>query len=281
MAKAQAATKAAPAKPAATAGKAVATVAKKPTAVTTVDDEMLADLLQDAGAGLEGASAADYALPFIYLLQKMSPQVDKDQPEKFLEGAEPGKFMNTVTRELFDELEVIPVHFEKKYIEWIKRDDGGGFVASYDTRADAEKNCQEGHQIVDTANHYVLLKSADGTWNNAIVSMTSTKLKASRNWLSKMSMVTLPGPHGKVVAPTYARRYIISKDGPMKNEHGTFFVVKVDAVEGEDGWVKEPALREMAKNFRAALQAGTKGADYSRVNETVVEAEIAEGEPTY
>lgn len=281
MAKATA-TKTAPAKAPATQSKAVAKVEAKSTALAPIDDEMLSDLLQDAGAGLESATAADYALPFIYLLQKMSPQVDKDDA-KYVEGAEPGKFINTVTQELYDELRVIPVHFEKVYIEWIPRDLGGGFVASYKTRQDADKNCEEGHQIVDTANHYVLVQGKDGEWTPAILSLTSTKLKASRNWVSKMGMVTIMGPNQKkVVAPTYSRFYDVLPDGPMKNDKGTYYVIKVDSVEGEDGWVKDPELRDQAKNFRASLQAGLKGADYNRSAE-VVDAEIedAAGEPTY
>lgn len=262
--------------------KAVAKVESQATVVSTVDDETLADLLDDAGAGLENATASDYALAFVHLLQKMSPQVDKADP-KYIEGAEPGMFINSVTQELFEELKVIPVDFSKVYIEWIPRDQGGGFVASYGTKADAEANCEAGHQIVDTANHFILLWSnQDETWTPAILSLTSTKLKASRNWVSKMSMVTIAaGGNRRVVAPTYAKYYKVMPDGPMKNEHGTFYVIKVDAVEGEDGWVKDAELRNQAKNFRASLKAGTKGADFSKAEVVEAEEEEEPGTPKY
>lgn len=273
--------KAAPAK--ATSSKTVAKIEPKTTALAGVPDEFLSDMLRDAGAGLEHATAQDYALPFIYLLQKMSPQVDKDQPERYLEGAEPGMFLNTVTGELFEELNVIPVEFQKVFIEWIPRDAGGGFVSQYNTRADADKNCAEGHQIVDTANHFVLLWSPrDETWTQAIISMTSTKLKASRNWVSRMGAVTIPTPDGgKKVAPTYARYYKVLPDGPMKNEKGTYYIVKVEAVEGEEGWVKDANLREQAKDFRASLQANRVGVDYTKAGEVTAEIVDEEGTPTY
>lgn len=268
-------TKAAPAKPAAAPAKSNGKALAKPNQVSSalagLDDDLLSDLQGDIGAGLEKATQQDYALPFFYLMQKMSPQVD-EADAKYIEGAKPGMFLNTVTQELHDKLRVIPVDFEKVYIEWIPRDQGGGFVAQYKTKQDAEANCGEGHQIVDTANHYVLVQGADGEWSMGIFSMTSTKLKASRKWVSMMGMVTIPVPGGgKKTAPTYARYYDILPDGPMKNENGTYYTVKVQAVEGEEGWVKDASLREMAKDFRAALQSGAKGADYQATAEAVVE----------
>lgn len=288
MAKATAtATKAAPQK--ATSAKAQPSKAlarqapPKPTAVAELDDELLSDLSQDAGAGLERATQQDYALPFVYLLQKMSPQVDPDSP-KHIEGAKPGMFLNSMTQELFEELKVIPIEFEKKYIEWVKRDAGGGFIAAYDTRADAEQNLTdaENHQIVDTANHYVLVENNDGEWQPAILSLTSTKLKASRRWVSTMGMVTIPGPNNsRLRAPTYAKFYMVRPDGPITNVKGTYFILKVEAIEGEDGWVKDKNLREMAKNFRASLQAGTRGADFTQAAEVAEVEVIDEGEPKY
>lgn len=267
--------------PAKKPGTAVAPVASQTTALGTLDQDMLADLAGDLGAGLEKASQQDYALPFVYLLQKTSPQVDATDP-KHIDGAKAGMFLNTVTGEIFEKLRVIPADFEKTYIEWVPRDAGGGFVGSYKTKADAEANLTEGNQIVDTANHYVLLQSEDGSWSPAIVSMTSTKLKASRKWLSMMSMVTIPVPGGgRKVAPTYARMYDILPEGPVKNDKGTFFILKVAAVEGEEGWVKDANLREAARNFRASLEAGTKGADYSAAADAVVEDAEVDGEPKY
>jgi hypothetical protein len=256
-------------------GSAVARVEPTSTAVG-MPAELAQQFLQDSGQGLEKATAQDFALPFIHLLQKGSPQVDPDS-EKYVEGAKAGMFINTVTNELYEALTVIPCDFEKVYNEWIPRDAGGGFVAMYRNKNDAEANKREDTQVVDTANHYVLHLNTQEEWQPAILSLTSTKLKASRNWLSKISMVQIAGPGGrKVIAPSFSRVYEIHKEGPVQNEKGTFYIIKVLPVEGEAGWVSDPAVYEQAKAFRTQLQAGVVGADFNRAQGDVEDAVIVD-----
>ena len=40
---------------------------------------------------------------------------------KYVEGAEPGKIINTVTNELYDDIDVIPCHYKRQYVEWQDR----------------------------------------------------------------------------------------------------------------------------------------------------------------
>lgn len=249
-----------------------AVVKNQPVAANVaIPEELQAQFLQDAGAGLENTTAQDYALPFLYLLQDNSPQC-KRSDDKYMEGAEAGMFMDTVTQELFESVRVIPVDFEKVYNEWIPRDDGGGFVASYKSKNEAEQNKQEDTQIVDTANHYVLVQGGDGRWRPAILSCTSTKLKASRNWLSRISQVLINGPRGKVPAPSYSRIYE-AVAVPAKNQHGSFFTLGINPIEGAEGWVRDAELYNAAKDFAAQLKAGKKGADYNQDTD-VVDAEV-------
>ncbi len=80
--------------PAATAG---AALVNKPSAT------MLAEMSSGQDTGFEGTSSRDYAIPFISLLQSLSPQVDKDDA-KYVEGAEVGMFYNSASGELLEEL---------------------------------------------------------------------------------------------------------------------------------------------------------------------------------
>ena len=54
--------------------------------VIPFDDDMLSQ-----GTGLEEATADDYAIPFLRILQSMSPQLKKSDG-KFIAGAEEGSF---------------------------------------------------------------------------------------------------------------------------------------------------------------------------------------------
>ena len=53
---------------------------------------------EDAGAGSETITTKDQLIPFINILQKLSPQLDKQKPSDYLKGAEEGFFLNTATK---------------------------------------------------------------------------------------------------------------------------------------------------------------------------------------
>ena len=57
----------------------------------------------DANQGAQNISQEDLALPFLKILGQLSPEVNK-RDGKYVEGAEPGKIINTVTNELYDEI---------------------------------------------------------------------------------------------------------------------------------------------------------------------------------
>ena len=59
------------------------------------------DMEADAAQGAQNISQEDLALPFLKILGQLSPEVNK-RDGKYVEGAEPGKIINTVTNELYD-----------------------------------------------------------------------------------------------------------------------------------------------------------------------------------
>ena len=65
---------------------------------------------------------------FIKVLGQLSPEINKKHAGKYVQGAEPGMILNSVTKELFDGakgIEVIPVFYNRKYLEWKDRGEGG------------------------------------------------------------------------------------------------------------------------------------------------------------
>ena len=77
----------------------------------------------DANKGSQNISQEDLALPFLKVLGQLSPEINK-QNAKFINGAEPGMIVNSVTKEIYDGkkgIEVIPVHYERQYVEWQDR----------------------------------------------------------------------------------------------------------------------------------------------------------------
>ena len=83
----------------------------------------------DANQGAQNIAQEDLALPFLKILGQLSPEVNK-RDGKYVEGAEPGKIINTVTNELYDNIDIIPCHYKRQYIEWQDRGQSTGAPAA-------------------------------------------------------------------------------------------------------------------------------------------------------
>lgn len=178
---------------------------------------MIMDFESDAGGGLNNLNATDYAIPFIGILQSLSPQV-KPVKAGGLEGAKIGMIFNTVTKELVDGDEgimVIPCAYQKKWIEWKPRSAGGGFVKQHDsdsimqsTTPDAKNDnyLPNGNTVVPTANYFVIIIK-DGVPETAVLSMTKTQITKSKKWNSIMSAIKINGKNGLFTPPMYSHKY--------------------------------------------------------------------------
>jgi len=179
----------------------------------------VAQFAEDAGDGLRNLGAGDYAVPFLSILQKGSPQVDETSTKgKFMENARQGMFLNTVTMKLYDGkkgITVIPCAYNKLAVEW--KPDRGGLVGHHGltdrivmqaTRN--EKNQlvpPNGNLLIETAYHYVILVEEDDTLVQGVISMYSTQLKKSRRWNTVMDTIRMDGPNGKFKPPMYSHAY--------------------------------------------------------------------------
>ena len=99
-------------------------------ATNVVASELDKMLEADAGVGLENITTEDMQIPFIRIIQALSPQLQKDDP-LYIKGAEQGDIFNTVTHQVWKAEEgivVVPCYFEQKLLEFVPRSQGGGFV---------------------------------------------------------------------------------------------------------------------------------------------------------
>ena len=215
------------------------------------------DMEADAAQGAQNISQEDLALPFLKILGQLSPEVNK-RDGKYVEGAEPGKIINTVTNALYDEINVVPCHYKRQYIEWADRGTSTGApVAIHDadsaivgttTRGkDYKDRLPNGNYLDNTASHFVL--TLGDTPSTALISMKSTQLKVSRKWNSLMMGLKLQGKNGLFTPPTYSHIYNLSTV-QMSNDKGTWFGWEVEKM----GPVKDKAIYDMAKSF--ALSVG-------------------------
>ena len=213
----------------------------------------------DANEGTQNISQQDLALPFLKILGQLSPEVNK-RDGKYVEGAEPGKIINTVTNKLYDEIEVIPVFYKRQYVEWADRGTSTGApvaihsadsdIISQTTRGkDYKDRLANGNYLENTANHYVIY--LNDTPQQAMVSMKSTQLKVSRKWNSMMMGIKMQGKNGLFTPPTYSHIYKL-KSVQMSNDKGTWFGWDVEKV----GPVGDKNIYDMAKSFATNVGKG-------------------------
>ena len=117
---------------------------------------------EDASNGLSDLTAQDYAIPYLSILQKTSPQLDTHDVKA-------GQIWNSVTELAANDMIVIPCAYIRNFVEWVPRDMGGGLVGVHSvnelpkhSRIDGRLTTEGGNMLVETANHYVMIVTKDG-----------------------------------------------------------------------------------------------------------------------
>ena len=230
-----------------------------------------ADLAALSGQGFEDADSQAFAIPFLRILQALSPQVDQTEAA-YIDGASQGQFFNTITNELYgDSVEVIPVHYVREFIEWAPN--RGGFQKAHGsdpaildrvTRVDDKNNqyLDNGNTIQDTRNHFVLIVS-ELYKGPVILNLSSSGIKHSRKWMSMMNALVIPGTETK--APMFAGVWEI-KTTKNKNDDGTWYMIgdkNVTCVEFKC-WVNKTELNA-AQEARKLIKSGTAKVDWEAV----------------
>ena len=67
----------------------------------TAPAEIFADMAEFAGEGMDSIGTEDMQIPFLRILQPLSPEVQKGDA-KFIKGASAGDLFNTVTQQVWD-----------------------------------------------------------------------------------------------------------------------------------------------------------------------------------
>lgn len=194
---------------------------KKSTEVATQQEAQLPagmsleDLQADAEQYNPQLTPDDVGLPYISILQNNSPQCTRGGP-KYIDGAQSSMFHNNITNEVFEGMEegfiFVPCHYERKYVEWVDRDKGGGIVQDYNISSDImskttldDKNkarLPNGNIVVETAYHYgLMLNPLTDTWEQCVIAMKSTMLKKNRAFNNELTKMKIPGTD--VTAPRW------------------------------------------------------------------------------
>lgn len=248
---------------------------------TALSTEVL-DFGDDAGAGYENQSNDDVQIPFLNVLQGLSPEVvDEDSDFKA------GMIFNTVTQEAVkgsEGLVIIPVTTQHIFVEWIPRDKGGGFVGTHLPESPVVQKAKEeavkfgkykvgDNELVET--FYVYAMDAD-TGNYMIIPFVSTKIKPYKSWNSTCKLFNHVALGIPKRPPMFANRVRLTTEkesrtsgdsynyrmSPMNpatgnKDDGTFRPAIYNSMIG----VKNPMYTE-AKHFLSLVNEGVAKADH-------------------
>ncbi len=200
----------------------------------------------DTAAGFENVKTTSLALPILKLLQNGSGEAQR-RNQNYVEDAEPGMLLNTVTKKLYDGakgVSVIPCHYKLEYQEWADFGTGSGRP---------ENIFPDGSDILSSTTkdgggkHYVLILDGNST-ENALISMSSSQGKISRKWNSMMMSISLDGKNGPYTPPSFSHSYKLTTvlNSGKGNQWYGYNVVK-------EGPITDPALYERAKKFYTSL----------------------------
>tara|TARA_R110000822_G_C15283171_1_gene490364 strand:- start:398 stop:1195 length:798 start_codon:yes stop_codon:yes gene_type:complete len=230
---------------------------------TSISTDVMDDIFDSAG---EGASfdSSEMQIPFVRLLQPLSPQLNKNKSD-FIKGAGAGDAFNNVTGEFWEGeggIVVVPCFQTTKYLEFVPRDQGGGFrgeipandpVLQRTTRAGSKEILPTGNELVKSDQHFCLVVGEDGMTQPVVIDMKSTQLKVSRRWKTQiaMSKVKHPKTGQMITPPVFATTWKLTSV-EESNDQGSWSNWAVEKV----GLVEDRNLLLEAKAFRESVVAG-------------------------
>jgi hypothetical protein len=239
----------------------------------------MAEAAEYEGQGTS-ANADDNIVPFMVLLQDMSPETKKRDP-KYVEGAEAGKWMNKATGKVYDSFDFQPCAFQRAIVVWVPRDAGGGLKGRYPlTHPTPEAACEalggkqvpdprdssgkkmvwrdgDGNDLTDTRYQYGHIVNEDGTLEPVLMSFSSTHHGPARQFMTMQRGPTAQMPRsngGVMVAPSWFRKYRVASQERTGNGN-SWFVPKFEDY-GNQGWIGDANIRAAGKMLNESVGTG-------------------------
>jgi hypothetical protein len=235
-------------------------------ALAAETDDLLA---QAAGMGTQDMTQQDRVIPFLRMIQSLSPQRTRGKPE-YIPGVEEGDIFNTVTGKIFKGEAgalVVPVTYQRRYTEWWPR--GGekkGLVKDWGTDASALEGSHrnergkditpDGTEITVSGDYFAfLLDEASGTWEPVLISMSGTQMKKARQWNTRLSNARVQAKGQLIAAPLFYHAWRMTAV-PESNDDGAWMGWKIEVEKPIFEYPFGAALFKEAMSLNKKVAAG-------------------------
>lgn len=213
------------------------------------------DMYEDAGAGNEEVRGDDIQIPTLVIVQKSSPQIDR-QHAAYVEGSEPGDIVETLTGRLWKGdtgVEVVPAHF-RPMVNHVKPQDKGKseFLGTYGVadpialqttvREDRWDMLPDGTALQQVAQHFVIPTDTDFP---VVIRMKRSGIQGSKrlnSLLEGYQPLTLPDG-SKKARPRFAMRVLLKTSRQEKD--GNVYWVWEPSIVGDANLVQYHAGRDL------------------------------------
>lgn len=243
-----------------------------------------------AGAGLANVTADSFAIPFLTVLQKGSPQVD-EASGKQIKDATAGMIFETVGQKLFDGkkgVELVQANYRRVFLRWGAREAGGGFKGeikpedvakmrqdgliddvegrTYVKGSDGTINVKRDDRIVDTRVHYMLLiDRKKRTSQQCVLSLASTQVRKSKHLMSVLADLKEEDEKGQPYTPATFQTILKMTTVPEKNDMGTWYGVNFELAGKFDD--PDDPLFLAAESFMKIVESGKANVKYDDQDE--------------
>lgn len=239
------------------------------------------DISADTNQGLEGADKDSFAIPFLRVLQKISPQCDEASGQ-YIPEAKGGMLFNSVTGELYDGkagLIFLPCAFQRRFLRWAPRGSDGGYKGEYtpedvaamreDGRVvelegrlyfpaeDGSVSEKKSDRLTDTRAHYGIIVH-NGKATPVLLALGSTQIKKSKLLMTLLSGAKIKSGDKMVTPPTWMNKIRVTTT-LESNDQGSWYGVKFEA----EGFITDKDLYEACRDFHAAAVSGERKANFA------------------
>jgi hypothetical protein len=205
---------------------------------------------------------------------------------------------NTVTQRLYDGKTgflIIPCAYKRSFIQWGGREGEGGFKGEFSPEEidqfktdekkikvidgklfipneDGSVNEKKNDRYEDTRSHFVIVIDPEtGEYAPAILSLSSTQIKASKMLMTALQQKKVKTPRGNMTPPVFSNLVRVTTVG-KQNDKGSWSGLVFEL----EGMVTDKELYNDAKEFYKGFVKGDIKADYSKAEQSTDDGSVSD-----
>lgn len=239
------------------------------------------DMGDDVGVGLENVGRGEVRIPLVRILQPLSPQC-KPPSNGGLQGARPGMFFNTGTTLMYDGevgLDFVPCWRDHNFVEYIPRDNGGGFVGIHAPGADIVELLRAVHgpfgrlPVLSVADYEKLAKEKHKAKKLGVVNLGGAPIVRGSEMVAHYAELA-HAPGTEIVESYYLYVIMSTPDGMIDRVVFPYQSTQIKPYQGfisqnlaikypdNDGTLKQPAIYLHKWHAGSVFQKNKKGEFY-------------------